>query len=199
MNSIGSPRHSEASRSSAPVAPEPAFLSHDPRFASVLGQAPRLECVIETDAHEGPVYAAAEDALYFTTLPRTLDAPAPGRPGWQSSAWRSTASASRLSPSACRCSARLLTPPTAWPSAVDGHLFVCEQGTRSDPGADQPSRSRPAAGAETVVDGLRGLALNSPNDIVVKSDGSCGSQIPATATCRGSSPSPQLGDYRLPL
>jgi len=26
--------------------------------------------VVEVDAHEGPVYAPDEDALYFTTLPR---------------------------------------------------------------------------------------------------------------------------------
>ena len=30
----------------------------------------RIVEVIATDAHEGPVYAADEDALYFTTVPR---------------------------------------------------------------------------------------------------------------------------------
>jgi gluconolactonase len=30
----------------------------------------RLELVVETDAHEGPVYAADEHALYFTTTRR---------------------------------------------------------------------------------------------------------------------------------
>src|SRR5919199_1017567 len=29
-----------------------------------------LDLVVETDAHEGPVYVAGEDALYFTTVPR---------------------------------------------------------------------------------------------------------------------------------
>ena len=32
--------------------------------------AQRLRPVAETDAHEGPVYAADEDALYFTTVRR---------------------------------------------------------------------------------------------------------------------------------
>lgn len=30
----------------------------------------RLEKLVETDAHEGPVYVGAEHALYFTTVPR---------------------------------------------------------------------------------------------------------------------------------
>ncbi len=46
------------------------FRTHAPGFDAVLGDAPRLEWLTEVDAHEGPVYAADEDALYFTTLPR---------------------------------------------------------------------------------------------------------------------------------
>ena len=56
------------------------FASYEPEFDEVLGDAPRLVQVVEVDAHEGPVYAPAEDALYFTTLPRLQDAPAPGFP-----------------------------------------------------------------------------------------------------------------------
>ena len=32
-------------------------------------RSPRMEVVATTDAHEGPVYAADEHALYFTTKP----------------------------------------------------------------------------------------------------------------------------------
>jgi gluconolactonase len=46
------------------------FRIHDPRFADVLGDDPRLVRVVDADAHEGPVYRAAEDAAYFTTTPR---------------------------------------------------------------------------------------------------------------------------------
>ena len=53
------------------------FVSRDPDFEAVLGDSPRLARVLETDAHEGPVYAADEDALYFTTLPRPGDVSAP--------------------------------------------------------------------------------------------------------------------------
>src|SRR6476620_12589920 len=49
--------------------PASAFVAHDPRFADVLGPDPRLVRVISTDAHEGPVYVAGADALYFTSVP----------------------------------------------------------------------------------------------------------------------------------
>src|SRR4051794_9745659 len=52
------------------IARKAAFAVHDDAFLDVLGSDPRLELVLETDAHEGPVYAADEDALYFTTIPR---------------------------------------------------------------------------------------------------------------------------------
>src|SRR5918992_2337385 len=56
------------------------FVTHDADFAAVLGDAPRLVRVVATDAHEGPVYAPHEDALYFTTVPARRDAPVPGTP-----------------------------------------------------------------------------------------------------------------------
>src|SRR5437773_1561900 len=57
-----------------------AFEVYDRQFEEVLGDDPRLELVAETDAHEGPVYVPGEDALYFSTLPRTGNTPVPGTP-----------------------------------------------------------------------------------------------------------------------
>jgi hypothetical protein len=54
------------------------FVAHAPEFADVVGACPRLVKVIDTDAHEGPVYVCDEDALYFTSLPVTTDVPLPG-------------------------------------------------------------------------------------------------------------------------
>ena len=45
------------------------FVVHDPEFLRALGDAPRLDRVVDIDAHEGPVYVADADALYFTSLP----------------------------------------------------------------------------------------------------------------------------------
>ena len=42
------------------------FVSHRPEFAAVLGDNARLVHIVDTDAHEGPVYVAEEHALYVT-------------------------------------------------------------------------------------------------------------------------------------
>src|SRR5256885_15598282 len=54
------------------------FVAHAPEFDEIAGEQPRLMKVVATDAHEGPVYVASEDALYFTSAPRVIDTPAPG-------------------------------------------------------------------------------------------------------------------------
>ena len=46
------------------------FVTHAAEFEEVVGDNPRLSLLAEIDAHEGPVYFADENALYFTTLPR---------------------------------------------------------------------------------------------------------------------------------
>jgi hypothetical protein len=58
------------SRRSQAVPPReagPGFDVFDPEFEAVLGSAPRLVPVAETDAHEGPVYVPGEHVLYVTT------------------------------------------------------------------------------------------------------------------------------------
>ena len=47
-----------------------AFRTYAPEFDAVLGDDPCLSRVAEVDAHEGVVYFADENALYFTTLPK---------------------------------------------------------------------------------------------------------------------------------
>jgi hypothetical protein len=55
-----------------------SFLIHADEFRAILGNAPTLVKVVDADAHEGPVYARDEDALYFTSLPQATDTPLPG-------------------------------------------------------------------------------------------------------------------------
>ncbi len=43
--------------------------SYTSAFQKMLGKAFDRPVLIETDAHEGPVYVASEHALYFTTVP----------------------------------------------------------------------------------------------------------------------------------
>jgi gluconolactonase len=133
-----------------------------------------LELVAETDAHEGPVYAADEDALYFTTVRREA------------------VSIKRLaladgSVSVVRADANMANGMTL---DGEGRLVVCEQGT-----LDAPARitrvDRTTGQMETLVE----ANLNSPNDVVVKSDGTIWFTDPSYGYLQGFRPAPRFGDY----
>jgi gluconolactonase len=161
---------------SAAISP---FLAHDPEFAAVTGSAPRLVRVVETDAHEGPVYVADEDALYFTSLP--LDGP--------------VVDIKRVALDDGRVTVVRADANAANGMALDldGRLVVCEQGTLSEHA--RISRVDRASGeAETVLDAWGGLPLNSPNDVVVRNDGTIWFTDPAYGHLQGFRPEPQLGD-----
>jgi gluconolactonase len=110
----------------------------------------RLELVVETDAHEGPVYAADEHALYFTTTRR-------GR-----------VSIMRLELEDAAVSVVRSDANNANGMTLDGEgrLVVCEQGTFTEPA--RISRLDRATGeVEVLVE----QGLSSPNDVVVAADG----------------------------
>ena len=134
-----------------------------------------IERLVATDAHEGPVYVASERALYFTTQ----------RAGRRVDIMRLSLADGRISTVLADAGAA-----NGMTLDHDGRLLVCEQ----QPAAI--SRIDPAGGArETVVDAYRGLPLNSPNDIVVKSDGSIWFTDPSYAHLQGFGPAPRLGDH----
>jgi gluconolactonase len=139
--------------------------------------APGLRRVAETDAHEGPVYVADEHALYFTSVPRPqvdikrLD----------------------LSTGAVRVVRADANKANGMTLAPDGRLLVCEQGTFSAP-ARISLVDRATGAAETLVDNWRGRPLNSPNDVIVKRDGSVWFTDPSYGFLQGFRPAPQLPD-----
>jgi gluconolactonase len=139
-----------------------------------------MEKLVDVDAHEGPVYVERERALYFTTLPK---------PGPEVSIARldlETLDVSIVRESANGANGMTLAP--------DGRLLVCEQGTPRE--RARISAIDPATGAaETVVDELAGLPLNSPNDIVAASDGSIWFTDPSYGFLQGFKPEPAHGDY----
>jgi gluconolactonase len=131
-----------------------------------------MERLVETDAHEGPVYVPSEDALYFTTA----------RP--------------RVEIRRLDLATRAVTTVRADTGVAngmaldrDGRLLVCEQ---------QPAaitRLNPSTGeVETVVDSFRGRRLNSPNDVIVARDGAIWFTDPSYAHVQGFGPEPQLAD-----
>jgi gluconolactonase len=160
----------------------PRFEGRGPRFAAVVGRSPRLTQLALVDAHEGPVYDPDEHALYITTVPR----PGPAGP---------LVAVKRLD---------LLTATTTVVRRDanvangmcrdrDGTLLVCEQGTLETPA--RIARLDPASGvAETVVDACGGVPLNSPNDVVVRSDGTVWFTDPAYGHLQGFRPPPQAPD-----
>ena len=140
------------------------FVIYSEEFLEVLGPEPRLELVVATDAHEGPVYVKGQDALYFTTVPQAVNVPSPGY---------KTVAISRLDLATARVA--VVRQPSNMANGMtldrEGRLVVCEQGTRSSPAAI--SRLDLATGVrESLVEQWFGLPFNSPNDVVVKSDGS---------------------------
>jgi gluconolactonase len=168
------------------------FVAHAPEFADVLGPAPRLELVVETDAHEGPVYAADEDALYFTTLPR------PGMlPGFpRVDVKRLALDGVRFGLEPGRVSVVREDANAANGMTLDreGRLVVCEQGTRAQHAAIT-RLGRTTGEVETVVDAFGGLRLNSPNDVVVRSDGTIWFTDPSYGRLQGFRPEPLVGDH----
>ena len=169
----------------SPLDRSSAFVSHDARFGAVLRDEPRLVRVVETDAHEGPVYVPSEDTLLFTSLPRRTG-------GDPLVAVRRLALDGRRFPlEPERISTVREDANVANGMALDaqGRLVLCEQGTRSTP-AQVTREGRPIAAARPD-----GLPLNSPNDVVVRRDGSVWFTDPGYGWLQGFRPEPAGGDH----
>jgi gluconolactonase len=161
------------------------FVPRDAEFGTVLGDAPRLTRVVTTDAHEGPVYVPAEDALYFTSVPRR------GHDAEPVVAVRRLALDGRRFPlSPDRIATVRADANVANGMALDheGRLVVCEQGTRSQPAAVTRAGRR-------LASHWNGRPLNSPNDVVVASDGSIWFTDPSYGWLQGFRPEPLVGDH----
>jgi gluconolactonase len=137
-----------------------------------------LEVVAETDAHEGPVYAADEHALYFTSVRRGTEV-----------------AIKRLELATGRVDIVLGETNVANGMVLDreGHLVVCEQGTFETP-ARITRLDRATGNFETVADSCGGLPLNSPNDVVVARDGAIWFTDPSYGYLQGFRPMPQRRD-----
>ncbi|MGY1699430.1 SMP-30/gluconolactonase/LRE family protein [Geodermatophilus sp. SYSU D00766] len=163
-----------------------AFVAADRDFAAVTGRRPSLEVLVRCDAHEGPTYLPEEDALYVTTTPV-------GRPPG-ALVRRIALDGDRAGLDAARVStvpAAAVVPNgmTAWARG----LLVCDQG-----GFDAPARLSsldPRTGATTaVVARHEGRPLNSPNDVVVRRDGTVWFTDPSYGHLQHFRPAPRLPD-----
>jgi gluconolactonase len=170
------------------------FIVYSGEFKAAVGDAPLLVKVVEIDAHEGPVYIPEEDALCFTTLPKPTNIPLPG---FHSVAIKQLALNNDQFPMSAD-NITILREPANMANGMaldrEGKLVICEQGTRIEHA--RISRMDPKTGAiETVVDSWHGLRFNSPNDVVVKSDGTIWFTDPSYGFLQGFRPQPVVGDY----
>jgi gluconolactonase len=133
-----------------------------------------LERIAETDAHEGPVYTADEHALYFTTVRRE------------------SVAIKRLDLADGRVSVVREDANMANGMTLDreGRLIICEQGTLAIP-ARITRLDRATGELETLLE----ANLNSPNDVVVKGDGTIWFTDPSYGYLQGFRPPPRAGDY----
>jgi gluconolactonase len=130
----------------------------------------RLEHLVDADAHEGPVYVAGEDALYFTSVPR---------PGPRVDIKRldlGSLTISVVREDAAAANGMALGP--------DGRLVVCEQVGGAIAAVDRATGAR-----ELLVDGF-----NSPNDVVVASDGTIWFTDPSYGWLQGFRAPPERRD-----
>jgi gluconolactonase len=165
--------------------PDPAFAASARGFGEVVGDAPRLSLVAEVDAHEGPVYFGDENALYFTSLPR------PNLDGSLSVQIKRLALEEPRHVSVLVADANAANGMT---SDGEGNLLVCEQGSGYEP-ARITRVDRETGARELLVQDWRGLPFNSPNDVVLASDGAVWFTDPSYGHLQGFRPAPAVGSY----
>lgn len=167
----------------------PGFVTHDPRFAGVVGSDPALEILVETDAHEGPTWCAEDSCLYVTSVPRTAAAGGP----------RVDVRRLHLDVDG-RPDSAVETVVTGLPGAngmtLDRHgrLVVCQQGDATAPAAIVLV-DRTTGTVETLVDSWHGVPFNSPNDVAVRRDGTVWFTDPSYGHLQGFRPAPASGDH----
>jgi hypothetical protein len=176
--------------STHPAATGPCVVVHHPD-GTALADGARVEKVIDLPAHEGPVYAADEDALYVTTLP--VRSTARGEP--HVAVVRVALDGTRF-PVASSSASTLRAPAGAangMTLAPDAGLLVCEQGSFRSPAAiariDRRTGER-----ERLVISCEGAPLNSPNDVVVAADGAIWFTDPSYGFLQGFRPAPRRAD-----
>jgi gluconolactonase len=162
-----------------------AYTAYSHEFEAVLGERPDLTRLVEADAHEGPVYFADENALYFTTRPR---------PGMDGSPFVQIKRVALERPGQVSVVVEEANAANGMAADLGGALVVCEQGTRSAP-ARISRLDRLTGERETVVEDWRGLPFNSPNDVIVASDGSIWFTDPSYGHLQGFRPDPLVGDF----
>ncbi|CAK9870190.1 unnamed protein product [Sphagnum jensenii] len=186
-----------------PSDPDCLFEVRDPDFLEVLGVAPTLELVVNTDAHEGGVYFPDTDEFYFASSRRKL--------GYLASmtsdnkvahAGDANTEVKKVSLKTRNVSTVFRVTDVANGMALDndGNLLICQQGQGAKPGYIERVDLK-NLNSSIVADNWFGVPFNSPNDVVVKSDGSIWFTDPSYGRAQGFRAKPQVSNqvYRISM
>ncbi len=157
-------------------------------FEDVRGPDYAYWVVAETDAHEGPVYVRDTNELYFTSVPAGTNIPITG---FKEVAIRKVCFDDDNSVKTVRGRSNMANGMTM---DLAGQLVICEQGSKTER-ARISRMNRATREHETIVDEWFGLTFNSPNDVVVKSDGTVWFTDPSYGFHQGFKDAPLIGNY----
>lgn len=170
------------------VAPSPscAFLVRDPEFLDILAFDSKLEIVAHADAHEGGVYFPDDDSFYFTSSKQLKPKP--------------NAKIMKVFLETGKVETVKSETEVANGMVLDnkGSLLVCHQGIDADGGYVE-RLNLSTLETEIVADNWFGNPFNSPNDVIVKTDGSIWFTDPDYGWAQGFRKAPRLNNqvYRI--
>ncbi|XP_070532401.1 gluconolactonase-like [Ptychodera flava] len=172
------------------------FPVYSDEFLDILPEQPKLEQLAESDDplefHEGPIYFPDENGgfILFTTQPVGNYADPKANP--LNSIRRYDIDSGNVTTFRSSTNANM---PNGQFRDPQGRLLTCEQGFKhGSPG--RITRTDVESGEiEILINGTFGMELNSPNDIVVKSDGTVWFTDPSYGYLQSFRPEPQVGDF----
>jgi gluconolactonase len=129
--------------------------------------------VAKTDAHEGGVYHPDNNEFYFSSSRHTVSyATLATSSDEKPSAGKQNTEVKKISLSTGEVTTVFPVTDVANGMVLDkdGHLLICQQGQGDKPGYIQRVDVK-TLNTSIVADNWFGVPFNSPNDVVVKSDG----------------------------
>ena len=169
---------------------EPHFAIYDESFAAILGPTPSITLAIEKDwpfAHEAGIYPPSQDAVFITSN-RLVDGDS------------SKIKISKISRDGTTNTWSAEELPEGLVEMANGginhgasdDLLFCAQGSKTSRGGLVSMQTKPPYTTRTILNNYHGRAFNSPNDVVIHSDGSIWFTDPIYGYEQGFKSAPQL-------
>ncbi|KAG0565869.1 hypothetical protein KC19_7G019300 [Ceratodon purpureus] len=145
------------------ASPNCHFEVRDAKFLEILGRSPRLESVVHTDVQGGGVYFPDFNELYYSTPVTKRGLILQGQNSQVRKVSLTTRKVTTVLPATDIASGMALD--------LEGNLLICEHGQGEKGGYIQRLDLK-RLNTTIVADNWFGVPFNSPNDVVVKRDGS---------------------------